>query len=98
MRHLKGLPPYVVDGINGASYNMACAAFGGAGMVWVMTSEDDERQDEGGVDGPRLLAARTVFAGGVAGCVCVRTYYVAHETVHVFVCRMSGLPPPAPSE
>lgn len=50
---------------------MACAAFGGAGMVWVMTSEDDERQDEDGVDGPRLLATRTVLAGGVAGCVCV---------------------------
>ncbi|CAM9864122.1 unnamed protein product [Scytosiphon promiscuus] len=37
-------------------YNTACASLGGAGMVWVMTSEDDEDpDDEDGIDAPPAM-------------------------------------------
>ncbi|CAM9766502.1 unnamed protein product, partial [Hapterophycus canaliculatus] len=38
-------------------YNTVCASLGGAGMVWVMTSEDDEgSEDEDGIDAPPAMS------------------------------------------
>eukprot|EP00752_Nemacystus_decipiens_P006559 g5906.t1 len=34
------------------TYNLACASLGGAGMVWVMVSEDDDTDERGGLDPP----------------------------------------------
>ncbi|CAM9803306.1 unnamed protein product [Pylaiella littoralis] len=57
------------------TYNLACATLGGAGMVWVMTSEDDESDDDpedgggDGIDTPSVLPAalRSALGGRDSG-------------------------------
>lgn len=63
-------------------YNLACASLGGAGMVWVMTSEDDGDDDGGGgdpaagggdgIDTPSVLPSglRRALGGENIKCCC----------------------------
>lgn len=65
------LPPAVTSCIARATinrYNGACAGLGGAGVVWAMTSEEDDQEDE--MDRFALAGVRSAIEGEGFPTIC----------------------------